>query len=55
MHFSFLFLSVVPGQIWEFVEFLPQGFQGNTILKVIGDKSVAWNNCSWFEINLWLG
>ena len=51
---EFLFSYVVPGLIYEFVEFLPSGFSGKITPKVLGNKSVAVNNCSQFEINsLW--
>ena len=36
------------------MEFLLCGFGGKITPKVIGDKSVAWNNCSLFENNLFL-
>ena len=51
---EFLFLSEVPGLIWEIVDFLPRGFGDKIIPNVIGDKPVALNNCSLFEINLFL-
>ena len=34
---------------------LPRRFGGKVTPKVIGDKSVAFNHCSLFEINLLLG
>ena len=48
---EFLFSSVVPGLLWEFVEFLPHGFGGKITPKVKDNKSVAWNNYSLIEIN----
>ena len=51
---EFLFSSKVPGLIWEFVEILPRGFGGKNTQNVTGDKSVAINNCSPFESNLFL-
>ena len=53
--FEFLFTSVVPGLIWEFVEFLPRGFRDEIIPIVIGDRSVAVDNCSLFELKLYRG
>ena len=52
--FEFWFSPIVPGLIWEFVEFLPHGIWDTIIPKVIGDKFVIINNCSLFEIELFL-
>ena len=49
MYFGIIFSSEVPGLFGEFVKFLPLGFGGQITPKVIGDKSVALNNCSLFE------
>ena len=43
--FEFLFLSVVPGLIWEFVEFSRRGSVNEMIPKVISYKFVALNEC----------
>ena len=55
MSFGILFSFKVPGLFWEFVEFLPCRFRGKITTKVIGDKSISLNNCSLFDINLFLG
>ena len=52
---EFQFSSEVPGLIWEFVEILRRGFRDKITPKLLGYKSVALNNCSIFEIDLFLG
>ena len=39
------------GLIWEFVEILPGSVGGKIKPKAIGDKSVAFIDCSLIEIN----
>ena len=49
---GFLFSSLVPGLIWEFVEFLPRRFEGKIISKVMDDKSVIAHYLNLFLIRL---
>ena len=51
-----LFSSEVPGLFWEIVEFLPRRLGGKITLKVMGNNSVALNDYSLLEDNLffWL-
>ena len=53
--FGFLFSSLVPELIGEFIEFLPYGFGGKILPKDIYDKLVVLNNCSLFKIKLLFG
>ena len=55
MLLDFLFSSVIPKFIQEFIKFLCCRFGSKIIPKFIGNKFVALNNCSLFYFDLFFG